>query len=62
MLPSGEIVPGLLPIQTSLTFLGSLAQLWQDEYQKAIAMVYLTGERSGSARTTFKLLVQYGLG
>lgn len=62
MLPSGEIVPGLLPTQTSLAFPGSLAQVWQDECKKAIAMVYATGVKSGFARTTFRLLVQYGWG
>lgn len=39
VLESGEIVPGLLPTQTSPALLGSLALPWEDEWLKAIAMV-----------------------
>lgn len=39
LLESCEIIPGLLPTQTSPALLGSLALPWEDECLKAIAMV-----------------------
>lgn len=62
MLGSGEIVPRLLPIQTSLALLGGLALSREDECFMTTAMVHLGRERFGFARTIFKLLIQYGLG
>lgn len=62
MLGRGEIVPRLLPIQTSLALLGGSALPREDECLMATAMVHLVGVRFGFARTILKLLIQYGLG